>query len=162
MTKNAIALTFIIIDFSIIMYLTDHRIKQPLDLQRGKEYAAYIFNAIFGDNTVFKFNGNVRNFNLISNLPYGACVEVPVFASRNGLEPIAVGQLPRQLALLSGTNSQIEEMVVEGSLTGDKDMIYRAICFDPLTAAVCSLREIRSMVDELFDVNEPYLTQFKR
>lgn len=140
----------------------DQWFKQPLDLRRGKEYAAYIFNAIFGDNTVFKFNGNVRNFNLISNLPYGACVEVPVFASRNGLEPIAVGALPRQLALLSGTNSQIEEMVVEGSLTGDKDMIYRAICFDPLTAAVCSLREIRSMVDELFDVNEPYLTQFKR
>ena len=29
------------------------------ELERGHEYAAYIFNAIFGDNTMFKFNGNV-------------------------------------------------------------------------------------------------------
>lgn len=134
---------------------------EPIDLNRGKEYAAFIFNAIFGDNTMYKFNGNVRNFNLISNLPYGACVEVPVLASRNGLEPMAVGKLPPQLALLSGTSSQIEEMVVEGSLTGNKEMIYQAICYDPLTAAVCSLREIRSMVDEMFEINKPYLTQFR-
>ena len=41
-------------------------------------------------------------------------------------------------------------------------MIYQAICYDPLTAAVCSLREIRSMVDEMFAINEPFLTQFKK
>lgn len=133
----------------------------PIDLERGKEYAAYIFNAIFGDNEMFKFNGNVRNFGYIENLPYGACVEVPVLASKNGLEPMAIGKLPPQLALLSGVSSQIEEMVAEGSLTGNKEMIYQAICFDPLTAAVCSLREIRSMVDEMFEMNKPFLTQFK-
>ena len=30
---------------------------------------------------MFKFNGNVRNYGLIDNLPVGACVEVPVLAS---------------------------------------------------------------------------------
>ncbi|MBQ6990979.1 MAG: alpha-glucosidase/alpha-galactosidase, partial [Clostridia bacterium] len=34
---------------------------EEVDLKRGAEYAAYIFNAAFGDNTIFKFNGNVRN-----------------------------------------------------------------------------------------------------
>ena len=48
------------------------------ELQRGEEYAAYIFNAILGDGEMFKFNGNVRNYHYIDNLPYGACVEVPV------------------------------------------------------------------------------------
>jgi len=139
----------------------DKWFQEPIDLSRGHEYAASIFNAIFGDGEMFKFNGNVRNFGLIDNLPYGCCVEVPVLASKRGLEPIRVGALPPQCALLSGTSAQIEEMVVEGSLRGDKEMIYQAICFDPLTSAVLSLKEIRDMVDEMFAFNEPYLTQFK-
>jgi len=135
---------------------------EPVDLERGHEYAAYIFNAIFGDGTLFKFNGNVRNFGLIDNLPEGCCVEVPVLASKRGLEPIRVGALPPQCALLSGTSAQIEEMVVEGGITGDREMIYRAICYDPLTSAVLSLREIRDMVDEMFKQNEDWLPQFKK
>ena len=140
----------------------DKWFKEPVDLTRGHEYAASIFNAIFGDGEMFKFNGNVRNFGLIDNLPEGCCVEVPVLASRRGLEPIHVGKMPPQLAILSGTSAQIEEMAVQASLTGDRELVYQAICYDPLTAAVCSLREIRSMVDEMFAINEPFLTQFKK
>ena len=140
----------------------DKWFKEPVDLNRGHEYAASIFNAIFGDGEMFKFNGNVRNFGLIDNLPEGCCVEVPVLASRRGLEPIHVGKMPPQLAILSGTSAQIEEMAVQASLTGDRELVYQAICYDPLTAAVCSLREIRSMVDEMFAINEPFLTQFKK
>ena len=139
----------------------DKWFKEPLDLARGHEYAAYIFNASFGDGEMFKFNGNVRNFGLIDNLPEGCCVEVPVLASKRGLEPIHVGKMPPQLALLSGTSAQIEELAVQGSLSGDREMIYQAICYDPLTAAVCSLREIRSMVDEMFEVNKDWLPQFR-
>ena len=133
---------------------------QPLDLTRGKEYAACIFNAILGDGEMFKFNGNVRNWGLVDNLPYGCCVEVPVLANKRGLEAIHVGKLPPQLALLSGTSAQIEEMAVEGCLAGDKELIYQAICFDPLTASVCSLKEIRDMVNEMFRQNEEWLPQF--
>ena len=111
---------------------------------------------------MFKFNGNVRNFGLVDNLPYGCCVEVPVLASRRGLEAIHVGALPPQCALLSGTNAQIEEMAVAASAAGDREMVYQAICYDPLTAAVCSLREIRAMVDEMFAANADYLPQFRR
>ncbi len=138
----------------------DSWLKEAPDLKRGEEYAAYIFNAILGDHTLFEFNGNVRNFGLIDNLPQGACVEVPVLASKNGLESIRVGALPPQCALISGISAQIEEMVVEGSLAGDREMIYRAICFDPLTSAVLSLREIRDMVDEMFKQNAGWLPQF--
>ncbi|HHX20704.1 MAG TPA: alpha-glucosidase/alpha-galactosidase [Clostridiales bacterium] len=135
--------------------------QKPVDLKRGNEYAASIFNATLGDGTLFKFNGNVRNFGLIDNLPYGSCVEVPVLASPRGLESIHVGAMPPQLAILSGLSAQIEEMVVEGSLNGDREMIYRAICYDPLTSAVLSLREIRDMVDEMFEKNKDWMPQFK-
>jgi len=134
---------------------------QPVDLNRGGEYAASIFNAVFGDQTLYKFNGNVRNFNLIDNLPYGCCVEVPVLASKHGLEAIHVGKLPPQLALMCNISAQIEEMAVEASLTGNRELVYQAICYDPLTAAVLSLKEIKAMTDEMFAQFEEWLPQFQ-
>ena len=40
-------------------------------------------------------------------------------------------------------------------------MIYRAICHDPLTAAVLPLAEIKTMVNEMLAQNQAYLPQFK-
>ncbi|GGH73739.1 alpha-galactosidase [Pullulanibacillus pueri] len=133
----------------------------PIDLQRGEEYAAYIFDATIGSGNLFEFNGNVRNFGLIDNLPEGCCVEVPVLASKGGLSPIHVGPLPDQLALLVNTSARCEELAVEGALTGDPRKIFHAICFDPLTSAVLSLEEIKNMVDEMFAANREWLPQFK-
>jgi len=127
-----------------------------IDLERGHEYAAYIMHAMLGGEP-FQYNGNVPNKNLISNLPQDACVEVPVWASRKGLEAVAVGALPAPIAAFTGLLSQIEEMAVEGTLTGDRRLIYQAVALSPLSAAVLSLAEIQQMVDELFEVNEPYL-----
>ena len=136
---------------------------QPkLNLKRGEEYASYIFNAVFGDNTKYEFNGNVRNFGIIDNLPYGCCVEVPVLASRRGLSPLKVGTMPRQLAALISQNAQLEEMVVTGALTGDRRMIQQALLFDPLTAAVCSMAETRRMFDELWRTSTKDLRWFGR
>ncbi|OPH54795.1 alpha-glucosidase/alpha-galactosidase [Paenibacillus ferrarius] len=134
----------------------------PIDLQRGEEYASYIFNATIGDGTLFEFNGNVRNFGLIDNVPEGCCVEVPVLASKGGLSPIHVGALPDQLAVLVNTSARCEELAVQGALTGDPRCIFHAICFDPLTSAVLSLAEIKAMVDEMFAANQAWLPQFKQ
>ena len=136
--------------------------QEDIDISRGHEYAAWIFNAVFGDNTMYEFNGNVRNFGLIDNLPEGACVEVPVVASKAGLRAVHVGALPPQLALLTNISSRCEELAIEGSLEGDREKIYHAILFDPLTSAVLSPREIRSMVDEMFAANEAWLPQFRK
>lgn len=135
--------------------------KDEIDLKRGKEYAASIFNATIGDGTMFEFNGNVRNFGLIDNLPEGCCVEVPILASKRGLDPIHVGPLPPQLALLNSISAQCEELAVEGALTGDPRKVFHAICYDPLTSAVLSLAEIKQMVDEMFQANKDWLPQFK-
>lgn len=139
----------------------DKWMSEPVDLNRGHEYASSIFNAIVGDGTMFEFNGNVRNYGLIDNLPEGCCVEVPILASKRGLDPIHVGPLPEQLALLNNISARCEELAVEGSLTGDPRKIFHAICFDPLTSSVLSLSEIKNMVDEMFEANKEYLPQFK-
>jgi alpha-galactosidase len=135
--------------------------KDDIDISRGHEYAAFIFNAVFGDNTMFKFNGNVRNIGLIENLPHGCCVEVPVLASRTGLEKIAIGRLPDHLAVLVSLSAQCEELAVQAAVTGDRRGVYQAIYFDPLTSAVLSLEEIRQMVDEMFASNQEYLAYLK-
>jgi alpha-galactosidase len=134
---------------------------QPVELERGHEYAAAIFNATIGDGTLFEFNGNVRNFGLIDNLPDGCCVEVPVLASKRGLDPVHIGPLPEQLAVLNNISARCEELAVAGALAGDPRKIFHAICFDPLAAAVLSLAEIKQMVDEMFTVNREWLPQFK-
>jgi len=132
---------------------------EPLDLSRGQEYAAYIINAYAGGEP-FKFNGNVPNTGLIPNLPEGACVEVPVYADRRGFNPIHVGALPAQCAALNNVSVAVEEMAVDGCLSGDPTMVFRAICYDPLTAAVLSLAEIKEMVNEMFARNRDHLPTF--
>ena len=134
---------------------------EEIDITRGFEYAAFIFNACFGDNTIYKFNGNVRNFNLIDNLPYGCCVEVPVVASKNKLEAIAVGKLPEQLAVLINTTARCEELAVQAALEGDARKVFWACAFDPLTSAVLSLDEIQEMVTEMLEQNKDYLPWYK-
>jgi len=130
------------------------------DLARGLEYAAYIINSLKGGDP-FKFNGNVPNTGLITNLPQGACVELPVYVDKAGFHPIHVGALPPECALLTQLSSGIEEMAITAALTGDPVMLYRAICNDPLTAAVLSLAEIRNMVNDMLAQNQAYLPQFK-
>ena len=132
---------------------------ESLDLSRGQEYAAYIINAYAGGEP-FKFNGNVPNTGLIPNLPEGACVEVPVYADRRGFNPIHVGALPAQCAALNNVSVAVEEMAVDGCLSGDPTMVFRAICYDPLTAAVLSLAEIKEMVNEMFARNRDHLPTF--
>ena len=125
------------------------------------EYAAYIFNAVFGDGKPFRFNGNIRNFGIIDNLPHGACVEVPCLADSAGITPFKVGEMPRQLATLCSLSSQLEELAVEAVLTGDPMKVYQSVMMDPLTSAVLSLGEIREMVKAMFEKNKEYLGYFK-
>jgi alpha-galactosidase len=134
---------------------------EPINLARGHEYAASIINACRGDGTLFEFNGNVRNFGLVDNLPEGCCVEVPIMASKRGLDAMHVGKLPPQCATLCALSANTEEMAVESAITGDPRPAFWAICYDPLTSAVLSLEEIRSMVKGMFAVNKDYLPQYK-
>lgn len=132
----------------------------PISLERGHEYAAAIVSAYLGGD-LFEFNGNVENKALVTNLPQGCCVEVPVVATRRGFSPVPVGALPPQCAILTSLSAQTEMMAVEGCLTGDPTLIYQAIAHDPLTAAKLSLAEIKKMVAEMFRKNKKYLPHFK-
>ncbi|MCK4436460.1 hypothetical protein KAU86_00765 [bacterium] len=101
------------------------------------------------------------NTGIITNLPQDICVEVPVLVNRRGFNPIHVGALPPQCAALDNINIAVEEMAVEAALSGDPELVFQAVAYDPLTAAVLSLSEIKKMVNEMLKKNKKYLPQFR-
>lgn len=139
----------------------DEFLEKEVDTNKSLEYAADIFNARLGDGKPFIFNGNVLNHGSIPNLPYDACVEVPVVADRMGFKTTIAGELPAHLAIMVNTTARIENLVIEAAMKKDKNLVYQAVYNDPLTSAVCSLEEIKNMCDELFEVNKDYLGDYK-
>ena len=134
---------------------------ETIDLNRGEEYASSVFNAIFGDNTSYRFNANLKNENYITNIDNGACVEIPVLASKHGIEPIGQITLPKHLSVFVGNTSRIEELAVRAAIDGDPEQVFEAILFDPLTSSVCSMEETYLMVKEMLEKNKSYLGYFK-
>ena len=139
----------------------DEYLAKEINTAKSDEYAADIFNARIGDGKPFIFNGNVINNGSIPNLPEETCVEVPVVADRMGFKTTVAGKLPEHLAILVNTTARIENLVVDAAMKKSKDMVYYAVCNDPLTSAVCSLDEIKHLCDELFEVNREFLEDYK-
>jgi alpha-galactosidase len=132
-----------------------------LPAERTHEFGSYIIEAM-ETNRPLRINGNVSNRGLITNLPQGCCVEVPCLVDGSGIQPTAVGALPLQLAALMRTNINVQELAVEAALTGNPEGIYHAVMLDPLSAAVCTLPQIRAMVDELLAAQARWLPEFQR
>jgi alpha-galactosidase len=130
------------------------------ELKPSLEYGAMIVNAMeTGDPVVI--HGNVRNDGLIDNLPDGSCVEVACLVDRNGVQPTHFGALPPQCAAVNQTNINVQALAVEAALTGEKAHVYHAIALDPLTGALLTLDQIRSMTDDLFAAEAEWLPQFQ-
>ncbi len=132
---------------------------EPVEMRRSDEYGGRIIHSA-ETGTPLRINANVPNADLVTNLPTGACVEVPCLVDNAGVHPCVVGALPPQLASLNRSNIAVQELVVKGHLERDREAIYQAMALDPLTAAVCSLDEIWKLTDDMFTANEHWLTQF--
>ncbi len=128
-------------------------------LVRSKEYTTYIMEAIV-TNIPFRFNGNVPNTGLITNLPQGCCVEVPCFADAHGINPTYVGDLPSQLAALNITNVNVQRLAVDAVINKDKEAAFHACAVDPNAAAVLTLDKIRAMFEEMWEAEREHLLWF--
>ena len=126
---------------------------------RSSEYCSYILEAKETDRP-FRLQGNVRNLGYITNLPDGACVEVPCFVDAQGIHPVRVGALPPQCAALNQSNISVQQLVGEAALKADPEHIVHAIAMDPLTSAVCNLAEIREMTAAMLEAQKQWLPQF--
>ena len=129
---------------------------ESVDVHRSHEYGSLIIHSIETGVPRVVY-GNVANNDLISNLPNGCCVELPVLVDKNGLQPTRIGAIPAQLAAMMQTNINVQSLTVEAALTGKKEHVYQAAMFDPHTAAELTLDEIWSLVDELIAAHGDYI-----
>lgn len=138
----------------------DKLANEPLELPaRSVEYCSYIIEAL-ECNKVFRFNGNIRNNGLITNLPADCIAEVPIFADGAGLHPTQVGALPSQLAALNMSNVSCQRLAVEAAMSGDPEAVVWACALDPLTSARLNPDEIRLMATEMMEAEREWLPQF--
>jgi alpha-galactosidase len=128
----------------------------PLEIRKSVEYGSMIIHAMeTGEPAVIY--GNVRNHDLIDNLPRDAVVEVPCLVDKNGIQPTRIGSLPPQLAAICQTNINVQSLAVEAALTGKREHIYHAVMFDPHAASELDLNQIWEMVDALIDAHGDFV-----
>ena len=130
-----------------------------IPLERSHEYASYIIEAMEHGRPT-SIHGNVTNAGSIENLPDG-CVEVECTVGPDGIRPVAFGKLPEQLAALNRSHMAVHELVVQALLERDRTKAMYALMLDPLTAAVCSLGEIESMFNEMWEAERASLSAFE-
>jgi alpha-galactosidase len=97
--------------------------------------------------------GNVENTGLVTNLPEGCCVEVPILVDDTGLRPCHVGDLPPQCAATCAPHTAVQNLTVRAALEGRRDHVYHAAMLDRHGPSVLSLDEIAEMVDELIEAH---------
>ncbi|MEF3698176.1 alpha-galactosidase [Desulfolutivibrio sp.] len=130
--------------------------EKPVEVRRNVLNAPRIIQAMVSGQTV-RVNANLPNNGLVANLPAECMVEVPVYVDGTGLHPVAVGSLPRQCAALCASNVSVQGLVVEAALEKRPEAALYALSLDPVTAAVCTLDQIRDMFEELRQAQRPWL-----
>jgi alpha-galactosidase len=138
-----------------------YRTANTVEVKESHEYASEIMNSRWtGQPSVIY--GNVRNTGLITSLPEGCAVEVPVLVDNNGLQPTYIGALPPQLTALIRTNVNVQELTVAALLTENREHIYHAAMMDPHTGAELDLDQIWQLVDDLLVAHDDWLPQWAR
>lgn len=128
----------------------------PVSLDRSIEYGAQIIHAVCSDQEELIY-GNVPNQGLIDNLPNDACIEVACQVDRQGIQPIAFGALPEHLAAINQNQINVQRLAVLASQNSDPEIVFQAMCLDPLTASILTLDEIRKMTGELLNAHQEVL-----
>ena len=147
----------------------DALLRNYLERERRGERAFYLDRSLDAGSYVIEGHalnrpqviyGNAGNSGLIENLPRDGCVEIACLVDGNGIHPLPFGRVPTQLAALDSAHMMVHDLLVQALLNEDREAAIQALMLDPLTAAVCSLTEIRQLFDEMAATQHAYLPSF--
>lgn len=127
---------------------------------RSSEHGSYIIEGLETGRT-YRGHFNVMNNGTITNLPEECVVEVPCYVDGSGISVPKVGELPLGCAAICSQSVWVQRLSVEAAVHADIRLLYQAAMMDPLTGAVCTLDEIRQMVDEMLIAGEEWLPQYR-
>jgi alpha-galactosidase len=126
-------------------------------VRRTGERAIPIIDAVRRDLNQHELSANVPNDGCISNLPDDAIVEVPAVVNARGAHGVHVGPLPHGLAALMRREVEIQELVVEAGVKGDRNAALQALLLDP---HIHSYAQATHLLDDLLKAHARYLPQF--
>ncbi len=128
--------------------------------KRSWEYASWIIESR-EKSVPYRIHGNVPNTGgLIENLPHDGVVEVACLVDHNGVSPTRYGRLPPQMAAICAANMAMYDLGAQAGIERSTELAIHALLLDPLTAAVCSPAEIKSMTLEMFEAEADFLPGF--
>jgi len=106
-----------------------------------------------------EFRVNVPNEGCITNLPEGAIVEVPALIDANGVKPLCMGKLPKNVQGLTQSLIVWQELTVDAALSGDKDLVLQALLAHPWPLSISQAEQISA---ELLVAHAAHLPQFQQ
>ena len=134
---------------------------QPLEAADATEYAPQVIHSmVTGQPRVI--HANVANTGLLTDLPAGLGVEVPVAVDGTGALPSHVGALPPVGAALNRSFLGVVDLTVQAAVRDDPRMVRQAAMVDPNAAATLTVEAIWDLCDAMVDAHGDLLPQALR
>lgn len=102
---------------------------------------------------------NTLNKGAIPELPTNAVIEVNCVITKQGPQPVVVGELPKEIKGSIQQMKAFEELVIEAAVTGEYHQAYTAMLMNPL---IENEKDSKILLDELIEAHKMYLPQFNR
>ncbi len=116
-----------------------------------------IVEAITFNDNHYHVQLNLPNNGLIPNLPADAIVEVPGNISGFGIRGLNFPPLPEGIAELCRRELALSSLVVDASVTGDRELALQALLLDPM---MNDIDRARAILDDFLTTFAEYLPQF--
>lgn len=119
------------------------------------ELALDVMDAIYNDRKEVWYV-NVPNHGSIADFPDDLVVETQGYVDRNGVRPLVMGSLPRQVAGLVKMLGEYQALTAKAAWSGTRKDAIRALASNPL---VFSLHTAEAIYDEMAAVHRRYLPE---
>jgi alpha-galactosidase len=113
-------------------------------------------NAYWQDKPMW-ISANQPNFGQAANLPMGAVLEATTLVNGSGFHPFAFGELPLGINAHLQRVIGVQELTVEASLKGDRNLFIQALLADQ---NVLTLPQAEGLADALLDAQRQWLPNF--
>ena len=119
------------------------------DLAPSGEEGVLLLEALAGaTDELVRTNFNMPNIGQNPDAPVGAIVESYGLIAKNKVEPIGCGILPAAVQALEDRVLKIQQLVLDGVMNRDREMVFAGFAIDPLNTI--SPRAARAMFDEIW------------
>lgn len=113
--------------------------KQGVERKASGEEGVNIIAALLGLGELVT-NVNLPNRGQVAHLPLDAIVETNAFITRNRVQPIVSGALPKGVEMLAARHVSNQEAVAEAGLTKDRGLAFKRFSMTRLSRSTAVMR----------------------